>query len=223
VTRERVLTVFVDANVLAKPVTRTLLIRCEPSGWSCTWSVQAETEANRHLRPRAQSLTTLRARHLENRALAPTGAHPERFTSTAESDRQILADAVESGAAFIVTDDVDDYGEVDLITAGISAVHYDLFLAEKTESMTYSKALSAMVRSMRNPRRTAAELHGVLAKVHPRLFTRFGDLYKVDPITSGRNESRFIFRGTRCLRCAQMQPNSAYLTDGICTNCRTTR
>jgi hypothetical protein len=46
--------VFLDANVLAKPVTRTLLlIGANGSGLAVTWASYVEVEAERHLRPDA--------------------------------------------------------------------------------------------------------------------------------------------------------------------------
>ena len=44
--------VFLDANVLAKPVTRTLIMAAGPlSGYGVTWGQYEEDEANRHARP----------------------------------------------------------------------------------------------------------------------------------------------------------------------------
>jgi len=50
------LLVFLDANVLAKPVTRTLLmVGGLPSGFRAVWSLAGDQEAARHMRPRAMS------------------------------------------------------------------------------------------------------------------------------------------------------------------------
>ncbi|MDR3068845.1 MAG: hypothetical protein LBU50_05015, partial [Cellulomonas sp.] len=54
------LTVLLDANVLAKPVTRTLVLRCAPSGYTAVWSAAAEAEADRHLSGRQTPLATVR-------------------------------------------------------------------------------------------------------------------------------------------------------------------
>ena len=46
--------VFVDADVLAAPLTRTLLILCgthPESVYGLRWSLGVEAEADRHLRP----------------------------------------------------------------------------------------------------------------------------------------------------------------------------
>ncbi len=55
----RELVLFLDANVLAQPVTRTLLIvgsRIE--GLVIAWSAHAESEAERHLPAKALSIPT---------------------------------------------------------------------------------------------------------------------------------------------------------------------
>jgi len=51
---------FLDANILAKPFTRTLLwVGSRHSDFAVTWSQRAETEANRHLRPGATPIGRL--------------------------------------------------------------------------------------------------------------------------------------------------------------------
>lgn len=73
--------VFLDANVLAKLVTRTLLM---VGG-------------------------------------VPTGDVAGRFAPTKGNDRQILADADAARARFLVTEDMGDFAEADLVSLGISA------------------------------------------------------------------------------------------------------
>lgn len=60
-TGDDLLVVFLDANVLAKPVTRTLVLRCAASGYTVRWSRTAEEEADRHLTGRQLSIASLRA------------------------------------------------------------------------------------------------------------------------------------------------------------------
>jgi len=53
--------VFLDANVLARPVTRTLLlVGADPSGLAVTWSAHVEAEADRHVRGSALPVSGLR-------------------------------------------------------------------------------------------------------------------------------------------------------------------
>lgn len=122
--------VFLDANIIAKPVTRTLLMAGgAPSGFRAAWSLTAEQEATRHMRTQAVAPALVRERF--GFQLTPTGADAGRFPETKGADRQILADAVAAGARFLITEDVDDYGRNDLVSVGISAVHPDVFLATR--------------------------------------------------------------------------------------------
>lgn len=93
--------VFLDANILAKPVTRTLLmVGGVPSGYQAVWSLAAEREAIIHMRPRALSPALVRQRF--EVLLGPTGEGSERFGGTKGADRQILADAEAAGARFML-------------------------------------------------------------------------------------------------------------------------
>lgn len=107
------LRVFLDANVLAKPVTRSLvLFAAQASEYTATWSAYAEKEADRHLRPGQMPVSAVRqTARLE---LSPSGNAPDSI-DTSPTDRQILADALEAGAQFIITEDVDDFGIEDLL------------------------------------------------------------------------------------------------------------
>lgn len=97
--------VFLDANVLAKPVTRTILMRgAARSGFTIGWSARAEAEAARHMRPRAIPPAEVRRRYGGD--LMPTGDVAGRFEATTPADRQILADADAAGARFLITEDV---------------------------------------------------------------------------------------------------------------------
>lgn len=161
------LVVFLDGNVLAKPVTRTLVLRCAASGYTAVWSAQAEIEGDRHLNDRQLPVSTLRAS--VGMALSATGGRPERFTNTSARDRQILADAEAARATFLITEDVDDFAATDLRSARVSAVNPDLFLSERSDRAVYLRALEVMVGGMRNPSRTTAELHAAIARQHPKL------------------------------------------------------
>lgn len=151
-TTDESLVVFLDANVPAKPVTRTLMLRCAASGYTAVWSQAAEKEADRHLTGRRMSVSVLRA--AVEIALSPTWEAPERFTRTPVGDRQILADAERAGATFLVTEDVDDFAAPDLRLAGVSAVNPDLFPAELADPNVYRRALEVMASGMSDPSRT---------------------------------------------------------------------
>jgi hypothetical protein len=149
--------VFLDANILAKPVTRTLLmVGGMPSGFHVLWSETAEREAARHLRLRAVTPSDVRRRF--EIPLGPTGDIAGRFASTKGNDRQILADADAARARFLVTEDVDDFAEADLIGLGLSAVNPDLFLAERLTRDAYALVIDLFVERQVAPPTTAAPM-----------------------------------------------------------------
>jgi len=194
---------FLDANILAKPFTRTLLwVGSRHSDFAVTWSQRAETEANRHLRPGATPVGQLRERY--GMTLGPTGADPERFGSTEEPDRQILADALACRSAFLVTEDVDDFGLVDLASCGICAVHPDLFLAHRLSPDGYRAALEALSAGMSRPARRPADVHTQAGRVHPLLVDAMRRVYpEVTPAPASHDHPHEMFRGTSCVRCGR--------------------
>lgn len=214
--------VFIDANVLKAAVTRTLLlVGSDPSGFRYTWSQTAEEEANRHLSARATSVTTLRTQIL-GRALGPTGPNAAQFVATDIKDRQILADAHAAGAGFLITTDVDDFAEIDLVDTLISAVNPDFFMSLRLTEDAYRLALQQLVANMKNPPRTVAEMHGLIAARHPRLFATFADLYDALPARqTGGHEPGVIFRGARCVLCGRQLSKPSSLLQGLGPDCRT--
>lgn len=211
--------VFLDANVLAKPVTRTLLIAgANAAALAVTWSGYVEAEAERHLPGRAASIADLRSR-LE-RVLGPTGIEAERFPTTSVKDRQVLADADAARAEYLVTVDVDDFGEDDLAALRMTAVHPDLFMALRYPRRAYLLAVDLVVANMKNPPRTAAEMHALIARQHPRLFTAHADAFDVAPVSGVHAESGLLFRGVRCLTCGAIVEIPADLELGLCVDCR---
>lgn len=193
---------FLDADVLAAPVTRTLLLAgADQSGLRVTWSGYAETEADRHLRRSALSVSALRMRL--GRELGPTGLVADRFPGTSPKDRQILADAEASGAGFLITRNVADFAEDDLVSVRVAAVDPDLFMATRYTEDAYAQTLRLMVANMKHPPRTMEELHALIAKQHPRLFERHARLFDVVPASSGHNPPREVYRGSRCMLCGR--------------------
>jgi hypothetical protein len=208
--------VFLDGNILAKPVTRSLLLfAADASGYLTTWSEYAETEGNRHLRSSAKSLTAVR--QLAQMSLSPTGDNPDKFIETSFKDRQILADAIAARAFFIITEDVDDFAEKDLNLAGISAVNHDLFLSERMTESGYIDALTLLSERMRNPPWTPAQLHSQLGKVHPLTVAKHHAVFTTTPMPATDNLPTHLYRGRRCLRCCQIK-NSFHR--GVCDACQ---
>ncbi len=188
--------VFLDANVLAKPVTRTLLMFARnQSDYHIAWSQYVETEADRNLRPLQRA--TQEVREIAGLDLTPPGVKAEQYSRTEPSDRQVLADAVAADASFIVTEDVDDFGVADLTATGIAAVNPDLFLAERTTRDGYAEAVTLISESMTNPPRTPEELHAMLGRQHPLTLAAY----------------RTVFGADRCLPLMNLLPSSTGATD----------
>jgi hypothetical protein len=208
--------VFLDANVLAKPVTRTLLIYASNlSDYAVAWSEYVEAEAERNLRPRQAPVRV--ARRAARLDLSPQGRNVKTYVGTKPSDRQVLADAVASGAAFIVTEDVDDFDEGELISEHVGAVNPDLFLSERATAEGYREAVSRMAAAMADPPRTPEELHARLGRQHPRTVARHGDAFNVEPLPATHGSPAALYRGDRCLRC--LQPGKM-LALAVCSDCR---
>ncbi len=215
--------VFLDANILAKPVTRTFLMAGGmPSGFHAVWSETSETEAVRHMRPRATSPAVIRRRLGAD--LSPTGDVAGRFLATRAADRQILADTVAAGARFLITEDVDDYAPDDLAQTGVAAVNPDLFLAERLARAAYALVIELFAERQNTPRRTQAELHAAVARQHPRLFAAHADLIPdTRPGTAGQAAPAVVFRGRRCLRCEDLVDAPTDVVGGVCAACRPAR
>ena len=190
--------VFLDANVLAKPVSRTLLMAGgPPSGFRTVWSRAAEQEASRHMPSRAVSPAAVRRRF--GGVLSPTGEVGGRFVATAEADRQILADAEAAGVSYLVTENVGDFAEADLVSVGISAVNPDVFLAARLSRAAYAMVIDLFVQRQVAPPTTAAQFHAAIARQHPFLFAAHAELYDVDPEPSPHPSPAILFRGPRPL------------------------
>lgn len=190
--------VFLDANVLAKPVTRTLLMAGgPPSGFRSIWSRTAEREAVRHMPSRAVSPAVVRRRF--GGVLGPTGDVGGRFRATAKPDRQILADAEAANAVFLITEDVDDFAEPDLVSVGISAVNPDLFLAARLTRAAYAMMIDLFVQRQVAPPTTHAEFHAAIARQHPLLFAAHADLYDIAPRSQPHQPPTILFRGPQPL------------------------
>ncbi|MDO4259051.1 MAG: hypothetical protein Q4C87_05960 [Actinomycetaceae bacterium] len=187
---------FLDANVLAKPFTRTLLLVASAvtnARFCPIWSQRAEDEAMRVLERRFSGRATSLAQLRSNWgfSLSPTAAVSGRFTATQFSDRQILADAIEAGAGIIVTEDVDDFAEIDLESNGVCAIHYDLFAASFLTFEGYESALSVISRA-----ESKRAVHAAVARLHPRVFAKFSAVFPdVLPAPYSGNPPTEIIRG----------------------------
>jgi hypothetical protein len=216
----RALVRLLDANVLAKPFTRTLLWAGSVlSGFRVTWSRLIEEEARNHLARNAAPLARLRA--LYGLDLSPSGEEPERFAATDEKDQQVLADAVAAGVNWLVTENVRHIGLDDLDAVGLVAVHPDLFMAHHLTQAGYGEALDALSAGMTNPARTPAAVHAATNRRHPLLFAAHADLFPVVPDPVADDYPDLLFRGHRCVRCLRPLADPEGLRSGIGQECRT--
>jgi hypothetical protein len=211
---------FLDAAVLARPVTRTLLIRAAPfSGFRATWSALALQQADRHLGTGATPVSDLVVRF--GWEMSPTATDADRFPRTSSTDRQSLADAVRAGAWYLVTEDVNDFDETELVGAGLSAVTGDLFLALRVSDAGYTETLDLMATGRLRTPRTAVELHAAIGRQHPRLARSKAHLFpRVEIMPPTHPEPRVIFRGSRCVRCAAIVNSDETILEGRCPRCR---
>ncbi|MDR1150942.1 MAG: hypothetical protein LBK72_00455 [Bifidobacteriaceae bacterium] len=212
-------TTFVDANVLVKPLTRTLLaIAGEASGYRLAWSAHVEQEADRHMRSGQTPVSEVRA--LMGRELSKTGQGAQAFADTEPGDRQVLADAVAAGALFIVTEDVDDFSERDLGSVDIAAVNPDLFMSVKKTTGGYREALEFVSCLSKNPHLTPTEFHVRLGRAHPlTVEAHRASFPAATPMAATHNPPAVRYRGNRCLNCLQTGPADG----GLCADCTSTR
>ncbi|MDR0960234.1 MAG: hypothetical protein LBM23_07785 [Propionibacteriaceae bacterium] len=194
---QQALVVFLDANVLNKPATRSLIMFAAlEDDFVVTWSQYVEHEADRHLRSiRQLSVKKLRAKENVSIELAPAGNDPSRFTRTSHKDQQVLADAAASGAHFIITEDVDDFGQADLESVSIAAINPDLFLAACVSDHAYAAAVTAMAATMSNPSLTAQQLHTKLGRQHPLTVEAHRAAFESEPMPAANRNPAVLFRG----------------------------
>lgn len=212
-------TAFLDANVLAKPFSRTLVwASAALSGYRVAWSQYVEAEAQKHLGAKAAPLAALRKRHDVD--LSPTGSDAGSYASADTKDRQVLADAVAAGATFLVTENVSDSGLADLTRAGIVAAHPDLFMAHRTSRDGYAEALEGLSRAMTTPSRTPAVVHAAVNRRHPQTFAAFHDLHDVAPSAVAADYPDLLYRGDRCVRCLRALEDATGLRLGLDPACR---
>jgi len=192
---------FLDANVLAKPFTRTLLwAGALHSNYRVTWSRTAEREASRHLRPGATPLGMLRLRF--GQTLGPPGPDPHQFMATKASDKQVLADACAAGAQYLITEDVDDFGATDLTSGLIAAVHPDLFLSNRLSPTGYLAGIRALSTGSSNPSRTPEQVHQQAGRLHPLLVAAMQALFPGAQVALPTHRPTAVqYRGAICLRC----------------------
>jgi hypothetical protein len=103
---------FLDANALASPVTRTLVI-AGADGMRVVWSAHVEAKADRHARGEATRISKVRTDIL-GMELSGSATSTEGLVTASVEDRQVMADAIGTAARYLITTDVDDFAFEDL-------------------------------------------------------------------------------------------------------------
>ncbi|MDR0849729.1 MAG: DUF6011 domain-containing protein [Propionibacteriaceae bacterium] len=217
--------VFLDADVLAAPMSRTVLILASlaGAGFVPRWSPLAEAEADRALRPGQTKVSDLRQRFAWGTTVLIDAAPSrilEMMTDTSETDRHIIAAAWQAGITVVVTRNVHDFGRADLDRLGMAAVHPDAFAAAILTSSTYRTTLDAMSAGRLRPPNTPESLHAALGVEHPRLFEAMRSVFPdVETRASHDSPPAEVFRGNRCVVCGQELTGPESLASGVCPEC----
>jgi hypothetical protein len=214
--------VYLDANVLAAGISRTLLLLSAPlSNFRTVWSRVAEAEAARHQPPHAKPIGTVREQY--GLQTVPDGESPVPLVDTDWKDRRILASAAAAGARFVVTENVKDFGVADLRALSMSAVHPDLFLASRLTERTYRFVLDAIAANRSREPATPAAIHASeVAKKMPMLFDAYKQVLGVEVVEQVAGQPKLTFRGARCVRCVRPLTDAESRAIGLGPGCRRT-
>ncbi len=147
--------------------------------------------------------------------LSPTAANTAGLSSDTK-DLQVIADAIEAEARYLITTDVDDFAFTDLAVHEMSAMNPDYFMALRLTENAYRRSVGLLAAVQSNPARTEAELHRVLGRRHPRLTARFADAYDTTPVEADPDQPSEVFRGVACIRCAAHLDNDEQQRVGLC-------
>lgn len=212
--------VYLDANVLAAGISRTLLLLSAPlSSFRTVWSPYAEAEAARHQPSRAKPIGEIREQY-ELRTV-PDAESPVPLIDTDPKDRPILASAAAARARFVITENVKDFGAADLRALSMSVVHPDLFLTTRVTEQTYRFVLDAIAANRTREPRTAAAIHASeVAKKLPTLFAAHKKTFGVEAAELTGARPKLSFRGVRCVRCTRPLTDSESQSIGLGPDCR---
>lgn len=206
---------FLDANILVSPVTRTLVIAgARIDGLRAVWSAHVEAEADRNARGAAARVSTVRTEIL-GVELSPSSSNTKGLATVSVEDRQVMADAIRAGARYLVTIDVDDFAFEDLAGHEMSAVNPDYFMALRFSEFAYQEGVAVLTEVAKNPPRSTADVHRMLGRRHPHLTARFARLYDSVPLPADADQPGVLFRGVACVRCAS-RLDTGGLRLGLC-------
>lgn len=225
-TSEATPSVFLDADVLAAPVTRSrVLIAAQEDDppFQVRWSRSVEEEADRHMRPGQRFVSEIRERFdWGTQALVPAvdPSRSPKLEDTDAKDRHVVAVAHAAGIGVIVTRNVRHFGRKDLAALSLSAVDPDWFLAVTLTDRVYAATLEDICSARRRDPRTPQSLHGVLASEHPRLFDAMRNVFPgAQSAHAGSRQVAEPFRGVRCIACGVRTHDAIEDAGGLCRAC----
>lgn len=214
--------VFVDADVLASPVPRTILYLAQPlSDYELVYSQFAETEAERHQKAAHIPVATLRERW--DWQIVPDAESEDiaALSDTDDKDKPVLAAAVAARATLVVTGNVRHFGAGDLSAHGLRAVHPGLFLSHHITAETYREVLEAVAENRTREPREPLAIHEQEIAVHlPALFVAHRDLFGPPSPDATHRPPAIPFRGVRCIRCTRHLEDEQASAIGLCDTCR---
>lgn len=211
---------FLDANTLASPVTRTLVLAgARTDGLRAVWSSHVEAEADRHTRGTSTRVSALRTDIL-GMELSPSARSTKGLVTASVEDRKVMADAIRARARYLITTDVDDFVFDDLAGHEMSAVNPDYFMALRFSEFAYRGGVGLLAEIAKNPPRTPADVHRMLGRRHPHLTTRFAALYDSTPLPADSDQPGVLFRGVACVRCEANLDDEDGRRLGLCTRHR---
>lgn len=207
---------FLDANTLASPVTRTLVIAgARADGLLVVWSARVEAEADRHTRRAASLVSTVRTDIL-GMELSPSARGIKGLVTSSVEDRRVVADAIRADARYLITADVDDFAFEDLAAHEMSAVNPDYFMALCYSERAYREGVGLLAGVARSPPRTETDVHRMLGRRHPHLAARFAHVYDTTPSVPDPDQPSVLFRGVSCIRCANRLEDEDGPRIGLC-------
>lgn len=208
---------FLDANTLASPVTRTLVLAgARTDGLRVVWSSHVEAEADRHTRGTSTRVSALRTDIL-GMELSPSAKSTKGLATTSVEDRKVMADAIRARARYLITTDVDDFAFEDLAGHEMSVVNLDYFMALRFSEFAYRAGVGLLAEVAKKPPRSPADVHRMLGRRHPHLTRRFADLYDSTPLSADADQPGVLFRGVACVRCEANLNDEDVRRLGLCT------
>jgi len=220
--------VFLDADVLASPLTRTILLVSSRCGdgpvFVPVWSQAVESEADKHARPGQAKVVDIRATRWGDSVIIPdaTPGVISQLADTDVKDRHVLAAAQAAGLHLIVTRNVRHFGRQDLARLEMSVAHPDAFLAAILTKDAYRAALELIAETRRREPKTPEGIHAALGREHPRLAAAMRDVFPgVEPLPGQNEPPAEVFRGVRCMACGKRLSSPESLSQGVGPECRT--